>query len=320
VRVGVQLINAETGAHLWADRFDREISELFELQDAITIELAHALDVQLIEAESRRSERSTNPDAGDLVMRARARLYHGLSRANFVAAIQYYREALQLAPDHVSALSELADVLASSITSLWSEAPHEDFREAKALGARALELGPSAAYCHHVMGVVLCAQGRFPEAIDEFETAIRLNPNLHFAHSGLGFAKTLSGRCEEALQHFAHFIRLSPRDPFLFLGYYGIGLVQFLLEDDVRAIEMLRKAIGLSSNYPLAHLCLAAAHGMQGRIDEASAALANYMRTGPSARTISELQSLRPSKECFLPDPVRKRLYEGLRKAGMPER
>jgi len=318
VRVGVQLINGESGAHLWADRFDREISELFELQDAITIELAHALDVQLIEAESRRSERSTNPDAGDLVMRARACLYHGVSRANVAAAIQYYREALQLAPEDVSALAELADVLAGNISSLWSEAPHEDFRQAKALAARALELDPSDAYCHHVVGAVLSLQARFPEAIDEFEAAIRLNPNLHFAHSGLGFAKTLSGLGEEALPHFAHFIRLSPRDPFLFRGYYGIGLVQFLLGDDVRAIEMLRRAIGLSPNYSLAHLCLAGAHGMQSRVDEASAALANYLRTGPSTRTISELRLLRPSKNPSYQTQC-ERLYEGLLKAGMPE-
>jgi TolB-like protein/Flp pilus assembly protein TadD len=319
VRVGAQLIDAETGAHLWADRFDREISELFELQDAITIELAHALDVQLIEAESRRSERSTNPDAVDLVMRARAHLYHGWSRANSAAAIQQYRAALQLSPNDVRALAELADVLASNIADLWSEARHEDLRQAKALAARALALDPSDAYCHHVVGVVLSRQGRFGEAINEFEAAIRLNPNLHFAHSGLGSAKTLSGLGEEALVHFTDFIRLSPRDPFLFRGYYGIGLVQFLLGDDVRAIEMLRKAIGLSPNYSLAHLCLAAAHGVQGRVDEASAALANYLRTGPSARTISELQLLSPSKDpSYLAQ--RERLYEGLRKAGMPER
>src|SRR6516164_6104111 len=86
VRVGAQLIDAETGAHLWADRLDREISELFELQDAITIELAHALDVQLIKAESRRSQRSMNPDAVDLVMRARAHLYHAAVRVTILRA------------------------------------------------------------------------------------------------------------------------------------------------------------------------------------------------------------------------------------------
>jgi len=168
------------------------------------------------------------------------------------------------------------------------------------------------------VGVVLSLQGRLREAINEFEAAIRLNPNLHFAHSGLGSAKALSGLGEEALLHFTDFIRLSPRDPFLFRGYSGIGWVQFLLGDDVRAIEMLRKAIGLSPNYSLAHLCLAAAHGMQGRADEASAALAAYFRTAPTAGTIALVRAQSPSTH-----PVfvaqRQRLYEGLRRAGMLE-
>src|SRR5262249_22711581 len=135
---------------------------------------------------------------------------------------------------------------------------------------------------------------------------------------GLGYAKVVSGLGEEALVHFTDFIRLSPRDPFLFRGYYGIGLVQFLLGDDVKAIEMPREAIGLSSNYSLSHLCLAAAYGMQGRVDEASAALADYLRTEPSARTISELQLLRNPRSCPTWSQW-ERLYEGLRKAGMPE-
>jgi adenylate cyclase len=168
------------------------------------------------------------------------------------------------------------------------------------------------------MGLVRSLQGRFREAINEFEAAIRLNSNLHFAHTGLGSAKTLSGLGEQALLHFADFIRLSPRDPFLFRGYYGIGWVQFLLADDNRAIEMLCKAIALQPDYPLAHLFLAAAHGMQGRIHEASAALADYLRTGPFARTIIQLQSLRISKHpAYLAQS--ERLYEGLRRAGMPE-
>ncbi|MFB9268672.1 winged helix-turn-helix domain-containing tetratricopeptide repeat protein [Bradyrhizobium erythrophlei] len=319
VRVGVQLINAETGAHLWADRFDREASELLDLQDAIAIELARALDVQLIEAESRRGERSANPDAIALVMRARARLFHGMSRANVAAAIQHYKDALRLVPDDAWALAELADVLAGNVSSLWSETPREDLRQAEALAAQAIELEPSDAYCHHVVGVVLSLQGQFPEAIDRFGAAIRLNPNLHFAYSGLGNAKVLSGLGQEALQHFAHFIRLSPRDPFLFRGYYGIGLVQFQLGDDARAIETLGKAISLSPGYPLAHLCLAAAHGVQGRIDEAKASFARYLRTGASARTIFALQRLRSSANpSYL--ALRDRLYEGLRGAGMPER
>jgi adenylate cyclase len=183
---------------------------------------------------------------------------------------------------------------------------------------RTLALDPNDAYCQHVIGVVHLMQGRLDEAINKFEVAIRLNPNLHLAHSGLGSAKTLSGQGEEALPNFAEFIRLSPRDPFLFRGYYGIGWIQFLLGDDVRAIEMLRKAIALSPNYSRAHLLLAAAYGMQERLNEASAALADYVRTSPSAGTIAQLRSLRQSNhpkylaQC-------ERIYDGLRKAGMPE-
>jgi TolB-like protein/cytochrome c-type biogenesis protein CcmH/NrfG len=318
VRVGAQLIDAETGAHLWADRFDREISDIFDLQDAITLELARALDVQLVVAEGRRSERSSSPDALDMVARARAYLYRGVSRENFAAAVQLYQEALQLAGDDVRALAELADVLAGNVSSLWSEAPREDLRQAEALAARALGLDPNDAYCHHVIGVVRLLQRRLDEAISKFEAAIQLNPNLHFAHSGLGVAKTLSGLGEEALLNFAEFIRLSPRDPFLFRGYYGIGWVQFLLGDDLRAIEMLRKAIALSPNYSLAHLMLAAAYGMQGRLNEAGAALADYLRTSPSVGTIAQLQSLRQSKHVKYLVQCQ-RIYEGLRKAGMPE-
>src|SRR5262249_9209882 len=136
VRVAAQLIDSETGRHLWADRFDRDTSGFFELQDAITIELARALDVQLVGAEGRRSERSPNPDALDLVMRARAYTYRGASRENFAAAVQLYQQAVQLAPDDVQALSGLADALATNFVSSWSEEREEDLRRAEALAAR----------------------------------------------------------------------------------------------------------------------------------------------------------------------------------------
>jgi tetratricopeptide (TPR) repeat protein len=169
-----------------------------------------------------------------------------------------------------------------------------------------------------MMGFVRRLQGRFDEAVNEGEAAIRLNPNLNSAHYNLGWAKVYSGRGEEALPHFADAIRLGPRDPFLFLGYYGVGCVRFLLGDDDRAIEELRKAIALTPTYPGVHLVLAAAYGMQGRADEASAALAAYFRTGPTAGTIALVRAQSPSNH-----PVfvaqRQRIYEGLHRAGMLE-
>ncbi|HKO07341.1 MAG TPA: adenylate/guanylate cyclase domain-containing protein [Alphaproteobacteria bacterium] len=318
LRVNVQLIDAETGNHLWADRFDREITDLFALQDAITIELAGVLGVELIEAESRRSKRKLNPDAIDLEMQARAAWNRGWSRENLAAANRLYDQALELDPDNVPALTGLATGLAINVVSLWTEAREDDLRRAEALAARAMAFDPHDAYCHYAMGFVRRTQSRFDEAIAELEAAIRFNPNMRLAHNTLGITKALAGRAEEALSHFADAIRLSPRDPLLFVGYFGIGWARFLLRNDDQAVEMLRKSIALNPGYSPAHLFLAAAYAMQGGIGEAREALAAYLRTNPAVNRITLLRANAQSTH-----PVymaqRERLYEGMRRAGMPE-
>src|SRR5262249_43332938 len=121
VRINAQLIDAESGAHLWVDRFDRDVSDLLELQDAITFELARVLGFQLVEAQSRQSERSSSPDALDLMMRARSLVNHGWSRESVDAAIGLCENAVQLEPNNVLALSLLARSLVGRVASLWSK-------------------------------------------------------------------------------------------------------------------------------------------------------------------------------------------------------
>jgi TolB-like protein/Tfp pilus assembly protein PilF len=318
VRVAAQLIDAESGAHLWADRFDRDISDLFELQDAITSELASALDVRLIEAESRRSERVANPDALDLVMRARAFVNRGILATSYAAAIELYEKALALDPQNVLALAGLSDALAEKVTVFWSEGRNEDMRRAEALASRALSLDPHNAWCHHVRGRAYRVQNRFEEAVNAFETAIRLNPSLHLAHLELGNVEVFAGRAQNGLPRFADFIRLSPRDPKLMQGVYGIGWARFMLGDIERAIEMIRKAIALSPETSYPYMFLAAAYGLQGRRDEAQAALAAHRDTGATANTLKLVRANAPSNHpAYLAQ--RERLYEGLRRAGMPE-
>jgi TolB-like protein/class 3 adenylate cyclase/cytochrome c-type biogenesis protein CcmH/NrfG len=317
-RVAAQLIDAETRAHLWVNRFDRTISNLFELQDAITLELARVLDITLVEAESRRGERLASPDALDLVMRARAFANRGLSLENYADAARLYEQALQLAPDDVQALTGLACVLAANIGDLSSATREEDLRRAEALAGRGLVLEPHDARCHFAMGVVRRLQGRFDEAINDFDTAIRLNPSMHGAQAELGLAKAFLGQGEDALPHFAEMIRLSPRDPLLFVGYFGIGRVRFQCGDDDGAIETLRKALALSPNHSSSHLWVTAAYGMRGRIEEARAALAAYFRTGTPSNTIALVRARVISTHPAVVGQ-RERLYEGLRKAGMPE-
>jgi TolB-like protein/class 3 adenylate cyclase/tetratricopeptide (TPR) repeat protein len=318
VRVNAQLIDAETGGHVWADRFDREVTDLFALQDAVTIELAGVFGVKLIEAESRRSKRKLNPDALDLEMQARAAWNRGWSRENIAAANRLYDQALVLDPDNMPALTGLATGLAISVVSLWTEAPEADLRRAEVLALRARALDPHDASCRNAMGFVRRMQNRFDEAISELESAIRLNPNMHLAYDTLGFTKALVGRGEEALSHFADAIRLSPRDPMLFIGYFGFGWAQFLLGNDDQAVEMLRKSIALNPGYAPAHLFLTAAYALQDRIEEAHEAHAAYLRANPAVYTITLLRA-----NALSTHPIyraqRERLYEGMRRAGMPE-
>jgi TolB-like protein/cytochrome c-type biogenesis protein CcmH/NrfG len=318
VRMNAQLIDAETGGHLWAGRLDREVTDLFALQDALTIELAGVLDVELIEAESRRRKLKLNPQAFDLEMQARAIWNRGWSQENIKTANRLYEQALALDPNSAAAMTGLATGLAVSVVSLWTEAREADLRRAETLATRAMALDPHHASCHFAMGLVRRMQSRFDEAIGELEAAIRLNPNMHLAYSTLGITKVLAGHAEEALSHFADAIRLSPRDPLLFVGYFGIGWTRFLLGHDDQAIEVLRKSIALNPGYSPANLFLTAAYAMHGRVEEARAALAVYLRSNPTANTIALLRANAQSTHpIYLTQ--RDRLYEGMRRAGMPE-
>lgn len=318
VRVTAQLIEAATAAHLWGDRFDRELSDVFDLQEAIALELANALGSRIVEVESRRSEGSPDPGVVDLIMRARAAFNRRASGESRAAAERLYEQAVQRAPDDVRALTGLAVTLASKVGDQWSEAPEEDLRRAEALAARVIALDQDDAWGHYALGVVRRLQSRFDEAGNHLEAAIRLNPCMNGAHAQLGWVKAFSGRAEESGPHFAECIRLSPRDPRLFLGFFGFGWTRFLLGDDEGAIEMLRRAIALNADYSPCYLGLAAAYGMQGRVEEARTALEAYLRTSAPARTIALVRARGQSNH-----PVyltrRERLFEGLRRAGMRE-
>lgn len=318
VRVNAQLIDAATGGHLWADRFDRQIADLFALQDSITIELARVLGVRLVEAESIRTKRKVHLDAFDLEMQGRAVWNRGWSRENFLASNCLYEQALELAPDSISAMTSLATGLAVCVVSRWTPAPEADLQRADLLATRALALDPHSAACHYAVGIVRRMQRRFDEAIRECEAALRLNPNMPLTYNTLGITKVLVGRGEEALSHFAEAIRLSPRDPLMFLGYFDMGWTQFMRGNDTEAIDLLRKSVALNPEYSPAHLFMTAAYAMQDRIADAREALAAYLRTNPPAKTVASLRAnAQSSHPVYLAQ--RERFYEGMCRAGLPE-
>jgi TolB-like protein len=162
VRMNAQLIDAETGAHLWADRFDSDLADLTALQNAITSRIASALNLELVEAESRRSirERPANPDAVDLAMRGWAIWYRPRSKENNEEARALFKQALQLEPNYADALAGLAVTHATDVGNEFSEAPEEQLREGEEAASRALSIAPNQPMAHYARGIVLRERGK----------------------------------------------------------------------------------------------------------------------------------------------------------------
>jgi len=314
VRFNAQLIDAETGAHLWADRFDRELVDLFDLQDSVTQELAGVLNVQLVDAEIKRGQSKLDPDAIDLVMRARSAANRRASRENFAESLRLFEAALARDPNNISAMCGIVIELAARVSSLWSEDRAGDIAAAEAMANRAQEIDPKHPEVQYALGFLRRVQMRFEDAIAELSAVLRDNPNNAGAHNEMGWALGFSSRDSEAIAHFQEAIRRNPRDPKLFLGYFGLGYVHYEQGDVEAATEALRRSISLNPSFSWPHLILAACFVKQGKEAQAGDPLAAYYRTNPTARTVSALRAA----------PVSPRLsgnafYDALRKAGMPE-
>jgi TolB-like protein len=192
VRINAQLIDAETGAHLWADRCDCTMADLLGLQDEITAWIANALGVELIAAEAARP--TERPDALDGILRGRAAGFKPYSRENKAEQISLFEHALALDPQSVEAQSRLAGSLVDRVHDPIIGSATADLERAEGLVGRALAASPRSAYAHFVKGRVLHAQGRYEEAVPEFETALALNRNMVGALHDLGSCKLFTGR------------------------------------------------------------------------------------------------------------------------------
>src|SRR6516164_3285976 len=221
VRVNAQLIDADTDVHLWAERFDGDTSDLFALQDEVTSRIANALGVELVRAEAARP--TQNPDALDYIFQGRAALLKPRRADTYREAIDFFEEALTLAPQSVEAQSRLAAVLVIRVLSGMADLAAVDLARAEALVDQALASSPRLAYAHIVKAHVLRAQNRWEEAVPEYEAALALDQNLVYALTGLGWSKLCTGSLDEVTPLLEQVIRLSPRDPDISYCYSLIG-------------------------------------------------------------------------------------------------
>ena len=322
VRVNAQLIDADTGAHLWADQFDADRTDLLDMQDRIATRLSRALQIRLIEVDAARVAR-THPgdaDAEQLAMRCQAVLVG--SHPGSVEAQGGYslcERALERDERNVRALVNLSFKFTDRILSEQSPDREADVRQASELVSRALAIDPNDYGAHFAKAEILLGQQRFEEAIVEAERSLALNPSFVSAYSALSVASSFLGRPQEALDYADKAMRLSPRDPNLYAFYLNKGFALSLLDQDDQAIGWLRRAVAAAPQWPLPQVLLAAALSLTGHESEARDVLNRYLSlTWTRARTIAQFKEQMPSNNpLFLAFAAR--FVEGLRKAGLPD-
>jgi TolB-like protein len=319
LRVNVQLIDGETGNHLWADRFDKPVADLLEMQDEIVSRLARALDAELVAAEARRAERSLNPDAMDLIFQGRSWFSKGLTPDHLARARGFFEKAMALDPENVEAMVNLGrvDVVtgAAVITDDWSVR----FTSAEATLTRALSLAPNHALAHAFLGIVQMYTKRAALGIAECEQALTLDRNLASAHAFIGQAKYLLGRGAETEAHINEAIRLSPRDYLAYAWMVWVGLAKVQLNLGGEAVAWLRRGLDANRNYSVAHFQVASALARLGELTQARAAVQAGLALDPRF-TISRYRNAmnaRSDNPTFLAGCERS--IEGMRLAGVPE-
>ena len=329
VRVTAQLIDAETDAHLWADRFAGGADDLFALQDEITSRIAVALNLELVSAETARP--TELPDALYYILRGRAASNKPQTRDTRAEAISMFEAALALDPQSVEAAAALAGQLAGRVMDGMAEseaAAVADIARAEGLADQAVTASPRSPLAHHAKGQVLRAQvqnlgmqDRCAAAIAEYETVIALNRNSVFPIAALGWCKLFAGSLEEVIPLVEKAIRLSPRDPAIYWWYQGIGLVHLLQSRIDDAIVWLEKARNANPAHPVIRADLAAAYGLKGETERGAAELAEARRLRSDGR-FSSLARLKAVQ--YFGVPKVRALYEAtylirLQLAGMPE-
>jgi len=317
LRVNVQLIDAETGNHLWAERFEKPVADLFDMQDEIVSRLANTLDAQLIEVEARRAGRSTDPDAMDLYFQGWARANNGTTEEYMTQAEAFFDRSLALDPGNIEALVGSARVKAAIGANLTRDDWTAQFAAAEAAVIGALSLAPNHARAHSVLGFVQTHTSRPVQGIAECERALALDRNLADAHGFIGLAKYFLARGEETEGHIHEAFRLSPRDNNAYRWLMFVGLAKLSIGADAEAVAWLRRSIEANRNHPVPHWFLAAALSFLGSRDEARAAAQAGLVLNPTftiRRYLARATSHHPSLVA-----ARKRTSEGMRMAGVPE-
>src|SRR6516162_6162034 len=312
VRITAQLNDVATGSHVWAERYDRSLADVFAVQDEITQAIVAAIEPQLYAAENFRAQRKApdSTDAWDLVMRALSH-YWRVTRQDNMVAQALLEKAIDIDPEYGQALGVLAASHSFGAHMGWEEmAKAVPAAERAALAA--IHADSEDAWAHHALGNVHLFTRRFDDSLAEFEMALQLNPNFSLAQAYYGLTLSYCGRWQDADLAARRALRLSPRDPFSAL-YYGIAAYsQFNGRNYEDAMRLARESIRQRGDFVGGHRVVTAAAGMAGQADAAAAALQELRRVQPNI-SMAWLAHQMP----FQHDADRKHYLEGFRRAGL---
>ena len=290
MRVNAQLIDAQSGNHLWAERFERPMTDLFEMQDEIVARIANTLNAQLVAVEARRAERAPAPDSLDLYFQGEAWVNKGVTFESMNKAHSFFERALALDPTNVDALAGMAQVEANFAISLSTNDKAARFAAAEEAATKALSLAPDHAPAHVSLGMVLGFTNRAAQGIAEYERALALDRNMAGAHALIGQNKLFIGRAEETEAHVLEALRLSPRDPWAYVWRLTAGFAACLLGRNEEAASWFRQSIEANRNFALCRFIHATVLANSGRTDEARSELTAGLALDPGF-TIANFQS-----------------------------
>jgi TolB-like protein len=313
VRVNAQLIDASSGTHIWADRFDEDVADLFKLQDQVVARLANSLGLELVKAEAEKSAHSKNPNAIDLDMRGQALIMSkyrqgGSLKEIMQAARAGVGQALAIDPNDPDALAGLARTYSSDY--YFQRGTEGTDYDAMIIGHadRAIALGPHNFWAYNEKSMYLNSSGRSNEGLRTADEGLATNPNSAMLYNARAYAEINLGRFEQAKADIFQAMRLSPRDPAINLWRTNLADAEMGLGHFDVAIDLIRQSIDAGFRNAYAYKELAAAYALSGKVDDAKIALAEALRLSPKL-TIKWVARTNPV-------PI---VLEGLRKAGLPE-
>ncbi|WP_247399714.1 tetratricopeptide repeat protein [Bradyrhizobium sp. 76] len=321
VRINVSLGDTSTGRDVWSDRFDGDRTNLPALQEQVTARLARSLNVQLVEAESRRSqlEQSTNPDAVDFTMRGWSKLYEFSNKATNAQAKSLFDSALRLDPENIDAMLGKAWCISRDVVNEWSTSVVEDKKTVTKIIDQILAKRPATANAHIVKGNILI-YGNPEGALPEFDAALEIDPNSPVAYALKGMALITAGRAREAFPLIQVALRLSPKDPFAGTWRFFLCHAHMHVHQYTEAIEECRRSINLNKLNWLPYSDLVSAYGATGQLELAQQTLAelNAIRPDFTVQWFRQMGHARSNNPQYLRE-YDNLFLEGLRKAGVRE-